>query len=102
MCFLQSIHVCFTHITHTHTHTHTHTLYSQREASTDPNVLTGIPCCPGVIEGTVRVVTSIDQTEVRKRQCFKYASKKKIMYVYMNNCLFGHHTLGGCHTLRGR
>ena len=89
-----------------YTHTHTHCT-TQREASTDPNVLTGIPCCPGVIEGTVRVVTSIDQTEVRKRQCFKYASKKKIMYVYMNNCLFGHHTLGGgggggCHTLRGR
>ena len=37
---------------------------SQRESSSDPNVLTGTPCCPGVVEGTVRVVTSIDQTEV--------------------------------------
>jgi pyruvate,water dikinase len=35
----------------------------ERERSSDPNVLTGTPCCPGVVEGTVRVVTSIDQTE---------------------------------------
>ncbi|CAI8037287.1 Prodigiosin synthesizing transferase PigC [Geodia barretti] len=34
-----------------------------REGSSDPNVLTGTPCCPGVVEGTVRVVTSIQQTE---------------------------------------
>jgi phosphoenolpyruvate synthase/pyruvate phosphate dikinase len=35
----------------------------EREGSSDPNVLTGTPCCPGVVEGTVRVVTSIQQTE---------------------------------------
>ena len=32
--------------------------------STDPNVLCGTPCCPGSVEGVVRVVTSIDQTTV--------------------------------------
>ena len=38
---------------------------TQVEASSDPNVLTGTPCCPGVVEGVVRVVTSIQQTQVR-------------------------------------
>lgn len=37
----------------------------QLEASSDPNVLTGTPCCPGVVEGVVRVVTSIEQTSVQ-------------------------------------
>ena len=34
------------------------------EASSDPNVLCGTPCCPGVVEGMVRVVRSIEETEV--------------------------------------
>ena len=42
----------------------------EAEASQDPNVLTGTPCCPGVVEGVVRVVTSIDQTSVSwDREC---------------------------------
>lgn len=36
----------------------------EAEASQDPNVLCGVPCCPGAVEGVVRVVTSIDQTSV--------------------------------------
>ena len=36
----------------------------EAEASADPNVLNGTPCCPGVVEGVVRVVTSVDQTAV--------------------------------------
>ncbi len=31
--------------------------------SDDPSVLTGIPCCPGVIEGTVRVVRDMKDAE---------------------------------------
>jgi pyruvate,water dikinase len=31
-------------------------LRSEAPASTDPNVLLGTPCCPGVVEGEVRVV----------------------------------------------
>ena len=36
----------------------------EAEALTDPNVLNGTLCCPGVVEGVVRVVTSVDQTAV--------------------------------------
>jgi len=31
-------------------------LRSESQPSSDPNVLTGTPCCPGVVEGKVRVV----------------------------------------------
>jgi pyruvate,water dikinase len=31
------------------------------EASSDPNVLNGTPCCPGIVEAAVRVVKSIDE-----------------------------------------
>ena len=34
------------------------------EASSDPNVLCGVSCCPGTVEGVVRVVTSNEQTSV--------------------------------------
>ncbi|XP_062522219.1 prodigiosin synthesizing transferase PigC-like isoform X2 [Corticium candelabrum] len=33
----------------------------EAEASSDPNVLKGTPCCPGVVEAAVRVVSSIDE-----------------------------------------
>ncbi len=33
-------------------------------ASADPDTLTGTPCCPGVVEGAVRVVNTIDETQV--------------------------------------
>ena len=33
-------------------------------ASADPDTLTGTPCCPGVVEGVVRVVNTIDETGV--------------------------------------
>ena len=36
----------------------------EEEASSDPNVLRGTPCCPGSVYGVVRVVTSIEQTSV--------------------------------------
>ena len=36
----------------------------EAEASSDPNELRGTPCCPGVVEGTVRVVRSIEETAV--------------------------------------
>ena len=36
----------------------------EAEASSDPNVLKGTPCCPGVVQGTVRVVRSIEETAV--------------------------------------
>lgn len=36
----------------------------QAEASSDPNVLKGTPCCPGVVDGSVRVVTNIEQAKV--------------------------------------
>ena len=36
----------------------------EEEASRDPNVLSGTPCCPGTVEGVVRVVTSIEETSV--------------------------------------
>ncbi len=34
------------------------------ESSDDPNVLRGVPCCPGTVEGVVRVATTIDETSV--------------------------------------
>jgi len=36
----------------------------QNEASSDPDVLKGVPCCPGVVDGTVRVVTNVEQAKV--------------------------------------
>ena len=48
-------------------------MFLQAEASSDPNVLKGTPCCPGVVTGTIRVVHSI--TEASVRQCL-------FMYVY--------------------
>ncbi len=33
-------------------------------ASADPDTLTGTPCCPGVVEGVVRVVNTINETQV--------------------------------------
>lgn len=38
-------------------------LRSERPVSTDPNVLVGTPCCPGVIEGVVRVVKELKEAE---------------------------------------
>ena len=35
--------------------------FLKAEASSDPNVLNGTPCCPGVVEAAVRVVQSIDE-----------------------------------------
>ncbi|XP_064399663.1 rifampicin phosphotransferase-like isoform X2 [Halichondria panicea] len=32
-------------------------------ASADPDTLTGTPCCPGVVEGVVRVVNTINETQ---------------------------------------
>ena len=34
------------------------------EASSDPHVLRGTPCCPGSVFGVVKVVTSIEQASV--------------------------------------
>ena len=34
------------------------------EASADPNVLKGTPCCPGIVTNTVRVVTSVTEASV--------------------------------------
>lgn len=34
------------------------------EASADPNNLQGTPCCPGVVNGVVRVVKTIKEAEV--------------------------------------
>lgn len=42
----------------------------EAEASADPNVLQGTPCCPGVVENVVRVVTSVDQTAVSVAQLY--------------------------------
>ena len=39
------------------------------EASSDPNELRGTPCCPGVVEGLVRVVRSIEETAVSRIIC---------------------------------
>ncbi len=36
---------------------------SERPVSTDPNVLIGTPCCPGVVEGVVRVVREVKDAE---------------------------------------
>jgi pyruvate,water dikinase len=33
------------------------------EAASDPNVLRGVPCCPGVVDGVVRVVKTVDEAE---------------------------------------
>ena len=33
-------------------------------ASADPDTLTGTPCCPGVVDGVVRVVNTIEETQV--------------------------------------
>ncbi len=38
-------------------------LRSEDAASTDPNVLVGTPCCPGVVEGTVRVAETSKDAE---------------------------------------
>lgn len=38
-------------------------LRSERPKSDDPNVLIGTPCCPGVIEGVVRVVKEMKDAE---------------------------------------
>jgi pyruvate,water dikinase len=35
----------------------------QLEAASDPNVLRGVPCCPGVVDGVVRVVKTVDEAE---------------------------------------
>ncbi|XP_065909543.1 rifampicin phosphotransferase-like isoform X2 [Dysidea avara] len=35
----------------------------ETEASSDPNVLKGVPCCPGVVDGIVRVVTNVEQAK---------------------------------------
>ncbi len=34
---------------------------SEEPTSDDPNILIGTPCCPGVVEGVVRVVTTTDE-----------------------------------------
>lgn len=36
---------------------------TERRESDDPNLLTGTPCCPGIIEGIVRVVTHPSEAE---------------------------------------
>ncbi|MCM2280670.1 MAG: phosphoenolpyruvate synthase [Bdellovibrionaceae bacterium] len=38
-------------------------LAADRPVNTDPNVLVGTPCCPGVIEGVVRVVKELKEAE---------------------------------------
>lgn len=38
-------------------------LRSELPVSTDPNVLIGTPCCPGVVEGVVRVVKELKEAE---------------------------------------
>lgn len=38
-------------------------LRGEEDLSADPNVLKGTPCCPGVIEGVVRVVTNLKDAE---------------------------------------
>lgn len=38
-------------------------LLRSQTGSTDPNVLTGTPCCPGVVEGVVRVVEKMEDAE---------------------------------------
>jgi rifampicin phosphotransferase len=38
-------------------------LLRSTEESTDPNVLKGTPCCPGIIEGVVRVVKDLKDAE---------------------------------------
>ncbi len=38
-------------------------LRSELPASTDPDVLVGTPCCPGVVEGVVRVVKELKEAE---------------------------------------
>ncbi len=38
-------------------------LLRSTEVNTDPNVLKGTPCCPGVIEGVVRVVSNLKDAE---------------------------------------
>ena len=54
------------------------------EASSDPNVLCGTPCCPGVVEGVVRVVTSIDQTEVCVCVCVYVCTYMHGLYMEIN------------------
>lgn len=39
----------------------------EEEASSDPNVLRGTPCCPGTVDGVVRVAATIDQTAVSSK-----------------------------------
>ena len=41
----------------------------QLEAASDPNVLRGVPCCPGVVDGVVRVVKTVDEAEVSELLC---------------------------------
>ena len=36
---------------------------SRLQESADPNILTGTPCCPGVVEGVVRVVYTVQEAE---------------------------------------
>ena len=55
-------------------------MFLQAEASSDPNVLKGTPCCPGVVTGTIRVVHSI--TEALVRQCLCICMCITCMYVY--------------------
>lgn len=38
-------------------------LLRSTEVNSDPNVLTGTPCCPGVVEGVVRVVANLKDAE---------------------------------------
>jgi phosphohistidine swiveling domain-containing protein len=38
-------------------------LRDEMPASDDPNILMGTPCCPGIVEGTVRVMESIKDAE---------------------------------------
>lgn len=38
-------------------------LANERPTSDDPNVLLGTPCCPGVVEGVVRVVVDVKDAE---------------------------------------
>jgi len=39
------------------------TMRGEETAIEDPNVLQGTPCCPGVVEGIVRVVSSIEDAK---------------------------------------
>ena len=59
------------------------------EASSDPNVLCGVSCCPGTVEGVVRVVTSIEQTSVSCTINIElyYEPNEHKSYVYHNHII---------------